>query len=361
MTGERLGVYVHVPFCKKKCPYCHFYVIKDRPHDAFVATLLQEWQQLDSSQLVDTLYFGGGTPSLLDPEHFENLIKAIKPKGEVTLEVNPESITLEKLKGFKSAGINRLSIGVQSFDNDLLKAIGREHTAEESLQAIDWATNAGFSNITIDLMYDLPEQTLSSWQKTLDQAITLPITHISLYNLQIEPNTYFHKFPPKQPSEAVSEVMLKTAYQRLPEAGFSRYEISAFAKLGCQAEHNTSYWKAKPFIGLGPSAFSYMNGERYQNTPHFGKYCQKVQSRESPIEFREKLDPKAATLERLAIHLRLKEGVDLRPFDINEAARKKIEDLCELELLLKEGENLALSEKGTLVYDAIASELVLVS
>jgi oxygen-independent coproporphyrinogen-3 oxidase len=365
-TGD-LSLYVHLPFCKRKCPYCHFFVI---PHDAqkqkgLLKGLLQEWKlyqsRLENRRIV-SVYFGGGTPYLSQPQAIAEILSWINPSQdcEITLEANPEDVTLVEMRQFCKAGINRVSLGVQSLDDALLSQLGRHHTAEQAKRAIDSTNLAGIGNISIDLMYDIPSQTLLSWEKTLGQLGHLPITHLSLYNLTIEPHTVFYKkkslLTPLLPSSDESLTMLTTAVQHLEALGLSRYEISAFAKPGFKAIHNTGYWTGRPFLGFGPSAFSYWEGERYRNFCDLKKYTTALEAGIVPVDFRETLTAEASLHERLAVRLRLLEGVDMRDFPVEEKVYKNLVAKGWIEI---DGRQARLTAQGLLFYDSVATEIVM--
>lgn len=277
---------------------------------------------------------------------------------EITLEANPEEITLPLLTHFRLLGINRLSLGVQSLDDRSLQTLERIHTAEKARQAILNANKAGFSNISIDLMYDLPGQTEESWRYTLDQLADLPIQHLSLYNLTIEPHTPFYKRKVQTPPDELSLRLLMTALEKLESIGLKRYEISAFARPGFASRHNLGYWTARPFLGFGPSAFSYMNQERFRNIANLHRYAKMLQNNQSPVDFREKLLYPQNINELIAIHLRLTEGIDLETFQIPTTTWSSIEKLKELGFLRQTGASLKLTEQGMLFYDTVASEIV---
>lgn len=324
-----------------------------------------EWQlykKLTQDKKIVSVYFGGGTPFLMGPDSLHQILSWINPPydAEITLEANPEDVNLEAIRAFYEIGINRLSLGVQSFDNLLLKRLGRHHTAQKASEAIHLAAQAGIKNLTIDLMYDIPSQTLSSWKQTLSHLSTLPITHLSLYNLTIEPYTAFHKqrltLTPLLPSSEESLKMLEAATERLPTIGLSRYEISAFAMPGFESRHNTGYWEGRPFLGFGPSAFSHWEGERYRNLCDLKKYAAALKSGQSPVDFRERLSPLASLHERLAIKLRLLSGVDMRQFPADPALYQK---LASQGWLMIDGNYARLSPSGLLFYDRIAQEIVL--
>jgi oxygen-independent coproporphyrinogen III oxidase len=379
MTGKEVSLYIHIPFCTKKCPYCHFFVQPNSPNsqETFLIALKQEWD-LRSPLLLDkeivSIYFGGGTPSLLPAKEIESILHeiqkgpaSISPNCEITLEVNPENVTLLSMQGFLEAGINRVSMGVQSFDDRLLKILGRTHDSKKAKEALDSINRSGISNISIDLMYELPHQTLTTWENSLVEVSKLEITHLSLYNLVFEPGTVFHKktklLSPSLPSEEESLKMLNAAVNQLEAYGLKRYEISAFCKPGYESVHNTGYWQARPFLGLGPSAFSYWEGRRFQNISHLKKYEKALSANQLPESFEESLSPEKKQRELLAVELRLIYGVDLNIFQekagsLFPSLEKNIKSLITEGLLRKEGTTLSLSEKGLLFYDTVASELV---
>ncbi len=380
MTGKKTGLppaslYIHVPFCSKKCPYCHFFVLPNslESQKLFIKTLYQEWflesRVLEGKELV-SIYFGGGTPSLLAPSILHDLLEeirkgpiAISKNCEITLEGNPEKTTKEGMQDFLKAGINRVSLGIQSFDEDLLKILGRTHSAEEGKKAVYASHEAGITNISIDLMYELPHQTISTWEHSIEEAIKLPITHLSLYNLVFEPNTVFYKkrssLTPNLPNEEDALAMLNIATKKFPEADLARYEISAFAKKGYESVHNTGYWTGRPFLGLGPSAFSYLEGRRFRKTSHLKKWAESIEKGLTSEDFTEKLTPEASQKELLAIELRLLKGVDLVKFpSLFPSLAESVETLVAKNLLKKEDSILSLTEEGLKFYDTVASELI---
>lgn len=368
---DSASLYFHLPFCHKKCPYCHFYVTKvtDELSSTLKTALHLEWKRrlpLIQGKKLASIYFGGGTPTQLPPSFIEDLLTLIQkthtlPK-EITLEANPEDITLDLLKTYRDLGINRLSIGVQSFDDPTLKSLGRTHNSKSASDSIHTATRAGFDNITIDLMYDLPNQTLQTWKKTLLHTKTLPVSHISLYNLTFEEPSAFHRkqktLLPLIPSEDTSYQMLTSAINTFEAMNLPRYEISAF---GRPSIHNTGYWTGRPFLGYGPSAFSYWDKSRFRNIAHLKKYAAALTKNEPCEDFTEKLSPDAHQREMLAVNLRLLKGVDLPTFEKNynaltPALKADIEKLISENYL--ESDHLKLTEKGLLFYDTVASTLV---
>lgn len=371
------SIYIHIPFCKRKCDYCHFYVIPDKEQykDLLLESLKREWdsvlQKVPSNFKLKSIYFGGGTPSLFGPNRVDAVVQWIKKSYpehvEVTLEANPEEVTRRLISDYKDAGINRLSMGVQSLDDRELQLLTRRHDAKKAVVAIDEATHAGVNNISIDLMYDLPHQTPSSWKATIDRACTLPITHLSLYNLTIEPHTVFYKYREQLskdvPDESASYEMYAYAVDTLNAAGLKQYEISAFAKDDLYSRHNTGYWTGRPFLGLGPSAYSFWEGIRYKNIANLNKYSQLLQNSLDPVDTIDELSVEDRRKELFVIALRLLDGVDIAKFEeINGPLSKEtiatIDHLTERNLLVKTNDRVKLSSKGLLLYDSIATELI---
>lgn len=386
MSGELrkksiISLYVHVPFCTRKCDYCHFYVLPDR--QPLKITLMEglrlEWERfkpLLTDKRIVTLYFGGGTPYLLGAAAMAEIMSWISSFStaeenfarEVTLEANPENIETTSLRAYRAAGVNRLSIGLQSLDDHQLATLSRRHSAEKGIKAVEMAFEAGFENISVDLMYDLPGQTLTSWQRTVERAASLPISHLSLYNLTIEPHTVFFKYretlQTQLPDDEVSKAMYETACFHFETAKLHQYEISAFAKNGFISQHNSGYWTGRPFLGFGPSAFSYWEGRRFRNVANLSKYVQSLRSQNSPIDFSEELSPEASQRELLAIALRLLAGVDLEAFErqhgvLSPACRAILVQLESHGYLHSELNRYRLTRNGILFYDTVATELVL--
>ncbi len=368
MTGKNseFSLYFHLPFCKKKCDYCHFFVLPERElhKDQLLHGLRKEWQLIkamcEDKRLV-SVYFGGGTPSLFGSDRVAEILSWINPGPiEITLEINPDGVAEELMNAYAKAGINRASLGVQSFDDNLLQTLSRTHSSALARRAVDGIYNAGISNISIDLMFDIPGQTLKQWETSLITACSLPITHISLYNLTFEPRTVFFKkrkdLQPQTPDEATSQAMYKSAQAILPAHGLSQYEISAFSKPGCQSLHNSGYWKARPFLGLGPSAFSYWRGSRFRNIASLNKYCRMLEEGKRPIDFEETLEPAPSLRERFVINLRLLEGVDLNCYPgIDSISLRELESNG---LITLQSGKAKLTDLGILHYDTIAAELI---
>lgn len=373
-----VSLYFHVPFCTRKCDYCHFYVLPNREDlkVQYMESLWQEWEfrlpELIGKNIA-TIYFGGGTPALLGAERINTILGWIKDSfsldasAEITLEANPENVTLELMQAYREAGINRASLGIQTLHDPLLITLGRTHSAKKATEAVHLTAQAGLANISIDLMYDLPDQQLSQWESTLHEITTLPITHLSLYNLTIEPHTLFFKkkndLLKRIPDEQTSLVMYQTAVDVLQAAGLNQYEISAFTKEDFASKHNTGYWIGRPFLGFGPSAFSYWQGRRFRNAANIRQYAKDLREGRSPVDFEEALDPDAMRRELLAIRLRLLEGVDLEKFQreyglLQLETLNVLKDLQEQGFVWLDGSRTKLTRRGILFYDTVAVELI---
>lgn len=376
--SQDISLYFHIPFCTRKCPYCHFFVLPDQPRfkEPFVQALQREWMlrcaQTQGRRIV-SIYFGGGTPTKLAPSVIESLLDTIQreahvdPYCEITLEANPEDITYESMFAYKRAGVNRVSIGVQSLIDAELNTLNRQHTAQEAIHSIHECYRAGLSNISIDLMFELPFQTLDTWKRTLDQVRSLPVTHLSLYNLTFEPHTVFFKrrnqLEPAIVDDAQRLAMLQCAISELEAMGLKRYEISAFAHPGRHSRHNTGYWLARPFLGLGPSAFSYWDGKRFSNAKHFQRYIEALQQGMFPVDFEESLPFPRNLQELLAVELRLMEGVSLPIFQSRHGSlpaqtQSAIDVLIARHWLKNTQDRMCLTEEGLLFYDSVAAELM---
>ncbi|MBS0626195.1 MAG: radical SAM family heme chaperone HemW [Verrucomicrobia bacterium] len=361
-----ISLYFHIPFCTKKCPYCHFYVIPNtKSHHPLLAEGLERewelrWPQIENKQIA-SIYFGGGTPTLFGPAEIGAVLQRIpfSSTTEITIEANPEEATEELLSQYRSIGINRLSLGVQSLDDRSLQTLERIHSAHRARDAIFAAKAAGFDNISIDLMYDLPGQTEASWHYTLDQLSSLPISHLSLYNLTFEPHTSFYKKREtlllQVPPPETSLKLLQSAVDKLESIGLKRYEISAF---GRPSVHNSGYWTGRPFLGFGPSAFSYWEGKRFSNVSNLHRYSKQLQSNQLPVHFEEALPYPANIRERLAVQLRLREGVDTTSWNLPPETLATLDSLSKNGLLEKDTDRWRLSEKGMLFYDTVATEII---
>jgi oxygen-independent coproporphyrinogen-3 oxidase len=331
--SNQAGLYIHIPFCKSKCGYCSFYSIKSlNLLPDFIVALNKEmkfYSKLFKS--FDTVYFGGGTPSLLTPQQLEAIIKSVNkfykidPNAEITLEVNPGDVTLEYFRALRSLGINRLNIGMQSFDKQLLKYLGRRHSASDALASMDAAREAGFTNIGIDLIYGVQHQNLKSWDKTIQKAITLKPEHISCYQLSLAPKTpLYHTYQQqdmKLPSNEQSSKYFFTTAEILENAGYLHYEVSNFAREAClKSKHNMKYWQHAPYLGLGSAAHSFLENKRWWNKSAVKRYIRDISQDKMPVEDAENLTPAQLQLEALFLALRTHMGIDLNLYKTKYAA-----------------------------------------
>ena len=272
---NKLGIYVHVPFCAAKCAYCDFYSLAGKPElwDAYVTRMITELQQQAArcrDWTVDTIYFGGGTPSLLGGERIAGMLHtirdcyAVQPDAEITVEANPDSMTDAFLSQTRAAGVNRLSMGIQSAQDDALQALGRIHTFRQAQDAFSRARQAGFDNLSVDLMYALPGQTLPQLEQSIDALLALQPEHLSCYGLTLEPHTPLGRKNPVLPDEDTQADMYLLLCRKMAEAGFEHYEISNFARPGYHSRHNSRYWKQSPYLGFGPGAHGDWQNMRYE-------------------------------------------------------------------------------------------------
>jgi oxygen-independent coproporphyrinogen-3 oxidase len=324
MKNEQAGLYIHIPFCKSKCGYCSFYSIKSlNLIPDFIDALKKEmkfYSKLFKS--FDTVYLGGGTPSLLSPQQLESILKTVSKfyridlHAEITIEVNPGDVSLEYFRALRSLGINRLNIGIQSFDDQLLKFLGRRHSASNALVSMEAAREAGFSNIGIDLIYGVQHQNIKSWKKTLQKAITLKPEHISCYQLSLEPKTRLYltyiEQGMKLPSNEQQAKYFFTTSEILENAGYLHYEVSNFARKEClKSKHNMNYWQHAPYLGLGPAAHSFLNNKRWWNKSAVTRYIKDIFQNKMPVEDTETLTPAQLQFEALFLALRTHTGIDL--------------------------------------------------
>lgn len=322
---QKVGLYFHIPFCVKKCNYCDFYSItKTEGIDKFVHYLLRELElfseEVKSKIEVDTIFFGGGTPSLLLPNQFAKILSSINSifsigsDAEITIEANPGTIDVKHLREFHQMGINRISFGVQSFNDNELQFLDRIHTSQEAIKSIEFAQNIGFNNVSIDLIFGVPNQTLSSWKKNLNIIKSLQIQHLSVYNLIYEENTPLHNRLAEGKIAPIDELIEEKIYLQtidfLDSIGLLQYELSNFALNGFECKHNIKYWTHQPYFGFGPSAHSYFNFRRYWNLKNLSKYYQSIDQNQLPVEDDEVIDKYKYIIERIMLGLRY-QGIDL--------------------------------------------------
>ena len=389
MRRKQIGLYIHIPFCKQKCSYCDFcsYANKESFIKRYIQCVLKEIIEVgnnnkidfengkDDMFLVKTIYIGGGTPSLIDSKYIVQIIEDIKlnfeidEKAEITIEVNPGTVTLEKLEDYKRAGINRLSIGLQSTHEHLLKEIGRIHTYLDFLDTFRFAREARFENINVDLMIGLPNQTLEEVKDSIEEIVSMEPEHISVYSLILEENTPLFKKVEEGlelPNEDLERKMYWAVKQTLEQNNYIHYEITNFAKKGYESKHNLDCWNQKEYIGFGIAAHSYTNGIRYSNIENIEQYIKNYDEdkTEENLVFHEKQDMEAMQKEYMLLGLRKIDGVSIQEFKIKFVANpvflyhSELEKLVNEELLEIDGDMIKLTNKGLDLANIVWEEFV---
>lgn len=373
---KEAGLYIHIPFCEKKCDYCDFYSItKLDQMDKFVQALRKEIEiraQDFSGYVFQTIYFGGGTPSLLNENQMRHIWDSLTENfifnnnSEISIEANPGTLTQTKLSFLKEIGFNRLSLGVQSFNPSELKFLGRINSLEEVYHTFDYARNAGFNNINLDLMTAFPGITINSFKHSITEAQKLKPEHISCYTLIFEPGTVFYKkmlhgdLIPLEDDEEASYYQI--ARQKLQKNGYLNYEISNFSageKNMCK--HNQIYWKHKPYLGLGPSAHSFSQNQRQANKRSISNYISQLNKGILPVDFQESLSDEDKMFEYIFLNLRLQDGINFSEFqtlfgqDYGERFKSKIKYLSENNLIELTTDSLKLSDRGWMLADSVAT------
>jgi oxygen-independent coproporphyrinogen-3 oxidase len=325
-----LGLYIHLPFCASRCPYCDFYALPFEPGPArrllgAMHSHLAKVATLAAGRRLASLYLGGGTPSMWPVRHLAGLLEAVErligfePNIEISLEANPGTLSAAKLKTLRGIGVNRLSLGAQSFDQDLLKILGRRHDPEDTVRAFGQARQAGFQNISLDLIQGLPSQSADQAVRDVMQALDLEPEHLSLYELTLSPDTSFGQRYAKGkaplPSEEQMAEMEARAFELIQAAGLRRYEVSNFAQAGRECRHNQSTWRGGDYLALGPGAHGHLAGTRWAWLADAQAYAREVEKGGEPLTFREELTPESRGLELFMLGLRTSEGVDLAAVD----------------------------------------------
>ncbi len=372
-----LGLYVHVPFCRTRCTFCAFYlqIHRDDAAARFVTALTREIdlyrdQTIGHGRSLHTVYFGGGTPTVLSTPQVIGILAYLRRSVslgadvEVSIEAHPDTVSLEQLRALREAGFTRLSIGAESMDERELIQVGRPTMPEATVRAVRQGRDAGFTNLNIDLMYGLPNQTLASWQHTLDATLALGPDHLSCYALTVEENTALaadiRAGRAARPDSDLQTDMEWLAESRLAEGGFDRYELSNYAKPGFECRHNLLYWQNGQYLGLGPSAESYMDGVRFGNVPDLDRYCRALSKGELPVHYRAPLTLDEQRREALVFGLRQMAGVGLELVDaLSQDPRWKtsLDELVRDDFLTCTGARLRLTRKGRQVADSVALQL----
>ncbi len=367
------GLYIHIPFCLRKCRYCNFYSVASISSiPRFLKALFQEMERVQGQwEPFDSVYLGGGTPSVLTLKQLDLIFAhiqknfALLPGAEVTLEVNPGDLDLCFLEGLRAIGVNRLNIGIQSFDRETLGFLGRRHSGEQAVSAMEDSRKAGFRNIGLDLIYGIPGQTLELWQETLNQALAFSPEHLSCYQLTVEENTplgqRYRRGEFQLPAEELQYDFFMKTSEWLEAAGYLHYEVSNFAKsLSCASRHNQKYWNHTPYLGLGPAAHSFKGRERRWNHSSLDRYLVDIEGGKLPVEEKETLTIEQLRLEALFLGLRTRRGISLKDFvrdyhlDLLDEKKESLRKLQGEGFLFIEDDTLMPTRAGLAVADRLA-------
>lgn len=377
-VNKELGVYIHIPFCLRKCKYCDFlsFTCGKEKRKVYVESLCEEIRgffQREKEYLIKTVYLGGGTPSILEPEWTTEILRVLRewgklaPDAEISMEANPGTLTKEKLQAYHDAGINRLSIGLQSTEEKELEYLGRIHCYEDFLTGFQMAREAGFDNINVDLMSAVPYQTMESWQRTLDRVIALDPEHISAYSLIVEEGTPFYedeKLEDLIPDEDTERLMYEKTKGKLEKYGYDRYEVSNYAKAGKECHHNMIYWKRKDYIGFGLGASSCLNEVRFKNTDSMEEYLKQPFVSLEEREEREVLSIEEQMAEEMILGLRMIQGVSREAFakrykkELDAVYGSVIEKYKKEGLLTEEAGWIRFTEKGLDLSNLVLCEFI---
>lgn len=372
------GLYLHIPFCSSRCSYCDFATglynqqLAERYVRALVADIRSSRHVGDS---VDTIYFGGGTPSLLTPSQLEVILACvydcfkIDPQSEITLEINPGSVNEEKLRAFRSLGVNRASFGAQTFDDAELAKLGRSHTTADTLKTFADLRSVGFENVSFDLIAGLPGQTLDGWQRNIKQALELGPEHLSFYLLEVHSGTplaeHIRRGIQPEPDDDLAGVMYQWMLEQAAQAGYEHYEISNLCRPGFHSRHNTKYWTADAYYGFGCSAHSYDGAaRRWSNHRDVLKYVSVVEAGESPIVDEQQLSQTDVRAEAVFLGMRLMQGVDMRRYresfgvDLRDEHAEDLDRFCKAGLVELDGDLIRLTRTGALLSNEVFAAFV---
>ena len=364
------GLYIHIPFCPQICPYCAFTSLRgvDYLHERYVSALCKElsvWGREYRNNSLQTIFIGGGTPTQIDPSLIGHLLEAtdqafgIRPDAEITVEANPGMVDREKFSHLRSVGCNRLSLGVQSVDNLALKKLGRVHSSEEAERAFISAREAGFSNVSVDLIFSVPDVAEAAWQGSVDKTISLQPEHISAYALMIEEGTLFAKREGEGSLVGLTDddeaMQYEWVRQRILDSGYKQYEVSNFAMDGWVSRHNWGYWIGSEYLGVGLSAHSFIGGERFWNVKDIKTYMQRVEGDISPEDGRERIDSQTARRERFWLGLRTSQGVLLSEKELETLKEHShMNEWLEAKYLSIEKDRVLLADKGWNIADGLS-------
>ena len=376
---KNLGIYVHIPFCKERCNYCDFLSFRhvDYDIDPYLNALLKEIDmvsKLYNKYLVDTIFFGGGTPSYFTYGYISKIMNLIRNKfnisnnPEISIEVNPNTLSIEKIREYKESGINRISLAIQSFDENILKILGRDHNPNIAINEYNDLRKEGFNNISFDLMMGIPGQSIDQIYKDIDYILRLKPDHISYYSLILEEKTMFNKWVNegkiKLLDEEIERNMYHLANKELENIGLKRYEISNFSLEGFQSKHNLKYWNLDEYLGIGLGSSSYIGGYRFSNTRSFNKYIKDINEDKLPRENIKKIDLNESYMEYIMLKSRLVSGIDINQvkekynIDLLKKKKKEIKKLEENGLIYIEDNRILLSEKGFDLDNQVVLDLI---
>ena len=363
----KTGVYIHIPFCLRKCLYCDFVSFESKNFDEYFSALKKEiglYKKILSECEIDSIFIGGGTPSAVPESFITDILKEFEPErgAEITIEVNPKTVDLKKLLAYREAGINRISIGMQSANDNELKALGRIHNNDDFLNTFEAVRKAGFDNINVDIMFGIPGQTVSSFERTLGQVLDLDPTHISAYSLIIEENTPFYDMELDLPSEDAEREMYAAVLNN--GCGYERYEISNFCHKGYECRHNLKYWRFLPFLGFGLSAYSFFGGIRYNNHKNMSDYIKALDKGEKPVAFFERESKTELMKDYIITGMRLGEGINFESFgkefdvDFIKAYGETLSKYTAEGLIIKTDEGIRFSDKGFEISNYILKDFI---
>jgi len=372
---KKISIYIHIPFCRHKCIYCDFYsIITDESINEYIAALCQEieYYSVQNNYEVETIYFGGGTPSLLSANQIENILNHIRknfyvqPNAETTIETNPGTVDLQKLIDFRQIGINRISIGVQTFDENELKFLTRIHDKNSAVETVLNAEKAGFANINLDLIFNLPGQTKNIWKQNLEKAIELPITHISTYSLILERGTILNKMvldgKVVLQDDDYDADLYEYTIDFLTKKGFIQYEVSNFCKSGFECLHNLNYWQHKNYLGFGTSSHSFLDNKRWWNYSSLKMYIENIKRKKTAVRSFEILNINELEQEYIMLAMRSK-GINIKEFinkfgeDFFIRNKNHLDEIVSKGYLIQTDEFFRLTQKGFLVCDEILINL----
>ncbi|MFP4472968.1 MAG: radical SAM family heme chaperone HemW [Candidatus Omnitrophota bacterium] len=366
-----ISLYVHIPFCLRKCFYCSYSVAVNQDHliGAYVSSLAKEIQA-NKNAAIKTVYFGGGTPSRIPFSQLERIVKAIRSAfdcgqvSEWTVEVNPEDVTMGFIQALLGLGVTRISAGVQTFDRRRLQEIGRCHTPERVYEAYHCLRSAGCRNISLDMMYGFPGQTHRDIADDVRELAAMSPEHVSLYNLSVEPRSCFFVRGVRPRSAAEQGAQYSYVADLLQDEGYVQYEVSNFCRPGYASRHNRHYWRGGNYFGIGAAAHSHMDGHRWWNTDRLREYIKRGETGEDPRTGEERLDPQQRLSEALVFGLRMLEGVNIKALEqkyqsaLREEQKRSLDDLLDKQFLLEEGGCIRVSRKGLLRLDMLSIELI---